>query len=110
MVCMSPTSVFASHGERFEATRVRTRRLWWRPMVLNASVGHSAVIGTMSPVRHQAKLDKRLETVADAEHQAITVVQQVAHGLGHGRSAEERGDELGGAVRFVAARRSRQES
>lgn len=49
MVCMSPTSVFASHGERFDATRVRTRRLWWRPMVLNVSVGHSAVIGTMSP-------------------------------------------------------------
>ena len=54
-------------------------------------------------VRHQAKLDERLEAVADAEHQAVAVVQQVAHGLGHGRGAEERGDELGGAVRFVAA-------
>ncbi len=54
-------------------------------------------------VWHQAELDQRLEAVADAEHQTITVVQQVAHGLSHGRGPEERGDELGGAVRLVAA-------
>ena len=54
-------------------------------------------------VRHQAQLDERLEAVADAEHQTIAVLQQVAHGLGDGRRAEERGDELGGAVRLVAA-------
>ena len=54
-------------------------------------------------VRHQAELDQSLETIADAEHQAIAVVQQVTHRFGDGRSAEERGDELGGAIRLVAA-------
>ena len=54
-------------------------------------------------VRHQAKLDQRLETIADTEHQTITVVQQVTHRFGNGRSAEERGDELGGTIRLVAA-------
>ena len=53
-------------------------------------------------VRHQSELDERLEAVADAEHQTVAIVQQVAHGLGHGRGAEECGDELGGAVRLVA--------
>ena len=46
---MSPTEVLDSHGERSEATRVRTSRLWWRPMVLKVSVGQASVIGTMSP-------------------------------------------------------------
>ena len=54
-------------------------------------------------VRHQAEFDQRLETIADTEHQTITVVQQVTHRFGNGRSTEERGDELGGTIRLVAA-------
>ena len=64
-----------------------------------AGVGHRHDVA----VRHQTQLDERLEAVADAEHQAVAVLQQVTHGLGDGRRAEERGDELGGTVRLVAA-------
>ena len=85
---------------------MRTSRLWWRPMVLKVSVGQASVIGTMSPYGTQTQLDERLEAVADAEHQAIAVLEQVAHGLGDRGRAEERGDELRGAVRLVAARES----
>ena len=46
---MSPTSQRESHGDRFDATRVCTRRLWWRPMVLNVSVGQLSSMGRMSP-------------------------------------------------------------
>ena len=52
---------------------------------------------------HETELDERLEPVADAEHETVTVVEQVAHGLGDRRCTEERRDELRGAIRFVAA-------
>ena len=52
--------------------------------------------------RHEAELNERLEPVADAEYQAVAVLQQVAHRLGDRRCAEERRDELGGAVGLVA--------
>ncbi len=73
-------------------------------MVLNVSVGASGVASTMSPYGHQAQLDQRLEAVADAQHQAIAGLEQVADRLGDLGSAEERRDELGGAVGLVAAR------
>ena len=53
--------------------------------------------------RHETQLHERLETVADAQHEAVAVLQQVAHRFGDGRSAEERRDELGRAVGLVAA-------
>ena len=55
-------------------------------------------------VGHQAELDQGLEAVADAQHQAIAGLEQVADCLGDLGSAEERRDELGRAVGRVAAR------
>ena len=46
-------------------------------------------------VGHQTQLDQSLEAVADAQHQAIALLQQTAHSLGDRRVAEEGGDELG---------------
>ena len=54
-------------------------------------------------VGHQTQLDQGLEAVADAQHQTVAVLQQVADRLGDRRAAEEGGDELGAAVRLVAA-------
>ena len=54
-------------------------------------------------VRHQTQFDQGLEAVADAQHQAVALLQQTAHCLGDRRAAEEGGDELGAAVRLVAA-------
>ena len=79
---MSPTSQRESHGDRFDATRVRTRRLWWRPMVLNVSVGHSSSMERMSPNGTRPNFDERLEAVTDAQHEAVAVLQQVAHRFG----------------------------
>ena len=56
------------------------------------------------PVGHQAQLDEGLEAVADAQHQAVPVFQQVMDLiLQLLRIAEEGGDELGRAVGLVAA-------
>ena len=55
-------------------------------------------------VGHQTELDQGLEAVADAQHQTIAGLEQVADGLGDLGGAEERRDELGGAVGLVAAR------
>ena len=65
--------------------------------------GARIVHGADVAIRHQAQLHERLEAVADAQHQAVAVLQQVAHRLGHFRSAEERRDELRGAIGLVAA-------
>ncbi len=53
--------------------------------------------------RHQAQLDEGLEAVADAQHEAVPVLEQVVGGVGHLRVAEEGSDELAGAVGLVAA-------
>ncbi len=68
---------------------MRTRRLWWRPMVLNVSVGQSVVHRADVAVGHQTQLDERLEAVADAQHQTVAVLQQVAHRLGDGSGARK---------------------
>ena len=54
-------------------------------------------------VGDQAQLDESLEAVADAQGQAVALVQQAVDGIGHSGGAEERRDELGGAVRLVTA-------
>ena len=58
---------------------------------------HNAAVG------HQSQLDQRLETVADAQHQAIAVVQQVSHSVRNPGAAEHGGDKFTGTVRLVAA-------
>ena len=55
-------------------------------------------------IGHQTELDQSLEAVADAQHQTVAGLEQVADCLGDLGSAEERRDELGGAVGLVAAR------
>ena len=62
-----------------EAMRVRTRRDWWRLMVLKVRVGQVSSVLDDLTVGDQTQLDERLETVADAQHQAVPVFQQV-HG------------------------------
>ena len=54
-------------------------------MVLKVSVGQVSSVVHDFAEGHQAQLDQRLEAVADAQHQAVALVQQLAHGLGDGR-------------------------
>ena len=54
-------------------------------------------------VGDKPQLDQRLEPVADAQRQAVALVQQAVDRVGHSRGAEERRDELGRTVRLVAA-------
>ena len=54
-------------------------------------------------VGHQPQLDEGLEAVADAQGQAIPVLEEVHDRLGGLRAPEEGGDELAGAVGLVAA-------
>ena len=70
---------------------------------MKVSVGSSRRDGANLAVGHQAQLDERLEAVADAQGQAVALVQQTVDGVGHRRVAEEGRNELGGAVRLVAA-------
>ena len=44
-------------------------------------------------VGHKAELDERLEAVADAEHQAVALLEQRRHLLADGGAAEKGGDE-----------------
>ena len=53
-------------------------------------------------VRHQAQLDERLEAVADAQHQAVPLIQQRVDRVHDARIAQRGRDELAGAVRLVA--------
>lgn len=53
-------------------------------------------------VGDEAGLDQGLEAVADAEHEAVAVLQQVHDGIGHPRVADDGGDEFRGAVGLVA--------
>ena len=68
--------------------------------------GARVIHGADVAIRHQAQLHERLETVANAQHQAVTVLQQITHSFGHFRSAEERGDELRRTIGLVAARKT----
>ena len=83
----------------------------------DARVGHLALVATNGvegqrggvgglrtylAVGHQAQLDQRLEAVADAQHQAVALVEEFHHGVGNLRVAEDAGDELGAAFGFVA--------
>ena len=102
-VLVAHGAAWTATGCLVEAMRVRTSMLWWRPMVLKVRVGSYCVDGADVAVGHQAQLDEGLEAVADAQHQAVALLQQLAHRLGDGGAAEEGGDELGAAVRLVAA-------
>ena len=70
--------------------------------VVEGEGGAIGVHGTDVAEGHQAQLHERLETVADAEHEAVARLQQIAHRLGDLRRAEESRDELRGAVGLVA--------
>ena len=53
-------------------------------------------------IGHEPELDERLKAVANAQHEAITIVEQTTHGIRDVGIAEERRDELGTAIRLVA--------
>ena len=65
--------------------------------------GTVLVHGPDLAVGHQSQLDQGLEAVADAQHQAVPVFEQVVDRVGEPGIAEEGADELGGAVGLVAA-------
>ena len=65
--------------------------------------GHVAVTVHDLAIGHQTQLHQSLEAVADTQHQAVPVIQQVGDLLLDGGVAEEGGDELAGAVGLVAA-------
>ena len=85
----------------------------------DARVGHLALVAsdgvegqrgcvgslrTNLAVGHKAEFDEGLEAVADAEHQAVALLQEFHHGIGNVRIAEDAGDELGAAFGLVACR------
>ncbi len=76
-VCIVAHLALAQPRGCLEATRVRTSMLWWRPMVLKVRVGHLGRDGADIAVGHQTQLDQRLEAVADAQHQAVALLEQV---------------------------------
>ena len=53
-------------------------------------------------VGDEAELDEGLEAVADADGEAVAFVEELLDGFRDARVAERGGDELAGAVRFVA--------
>ena len=61
------------------------------------------MLGICNGFQALIKLDESLEAVADAQHQAVALLQQTAHRLGDLRVAEEGCNELCTAVRLVAA-------
>ena len=77
-VHVADVALASATGILLEATRVRTSVDWWRPIVLNVSVGQLSSIGTDLAVGDQAQLDERLEAVADAQHQAVALFEQLA--------------------------------
>ena len=56
--------------------------------------------------RNKTKLDERLESVADTYHQTVAGIEHFLNGVLDLRVAEERVDELCGALRLVAAAES----
>ena len=61
-------------------------------MVLKVSVGEFSSSGRISPYG---------ETVADTQHEAVAVLQQIVHRFGDARIPEHGGDELAAAVRLI---------
>lgn len=55
------------------------------------------------PVRHKAKLNQRLKSVADAEHKPIPLVQKPFHRVGKPGVTQKCGNKLAGTLRFVPA-------
>ena len=53
-------------------------------------------------IRHEPKLDQRLEAVAYAAHEAVPLFQQSRNGILHFRIPEESRDKFGAAVRLIA--------
>ena len=52
---------------------------------------------------NKSQFDQGLESVADAAHEAAAVIHQIRYSILDRRIAEEGGNELAGAVRFVTA-------
>ena len=103
-VYTSPTLVSASHGDLLEATRVRTMRRLVAADGVEGQGGAGLVGVDDLAVGHQTQLDQRLEAVADAAaSDRPGCSSRSVTRLLDGGVAEERGDELAGAVRLVAA-------
>ena len=54
-------------------------------------------------VGHKTQFDKRLEAVADTEHQTIALAEQFMNRVLDAGAAQERSDELARAIRLVTA-------
>ncbi len=54
-------------------------------------------------IRNETEFDESLKAVANAKHEAVALLEQLANSLGDGGIAEERGDELRGTIWLVAA-------
>ena len=52
-------------------------------------------------IRDEAGLDEGLEAIADAEREAVAVLEQLHDGITHDGGLDDGGDELAGAIRFV---------
>ena len=75
-------------------------------MAANQVEGQSGTALVQVPnlaIGHQTQLHQRLEAVADAQHQAVPVPEQVVDRVLEPLTAQEGGDELAGALRLVAA-------
>ena len=66
--------------------------------------GRIFVLRTDFTVRNKSEFYKCLESVADAEHKAVTFFQQPHYRIANHWVAEYTGDEFGTAVGFIACR------
>ena len=55
------------------------------------------------PIGHKPQLDKSLEAVADAQHQAVTLLKKLCNRLSYPGISEGGSDELAGTIGLIAA-------
>ena len=57
-------------------------------------------------VRYQSQFDQRLESVADTQHQAVSLFQEFGNRVRNGRIPKYRRDKFCGTIRFISAAES----
>ena len=68
--------------------------------------GRINTLRTYLAVWHKTQFHQSLETVADSQHQAVTLFQQLHNGISYLWVAEHAGDKLGAAFRLIACRKA----
>lgn len=66
--------------------------------------GRRAVLGLADfAVGDEAGFDEGLEAVTDSEDEAVAIFEEIHHGIGDARRAEDGGDKFSGAGGFITS-------